>query len=425
MRKLLFAAQLLGGLLALLACAQASFAQDSPIERKFANPRADVDQALRGIQDSFKGRLPILEGFVDETSQPLEHFERGYYECAAKVTSFTDGGTLVRITARVTAWYSGPSAAQSGYRVLPSNGRIETDLLDRLGELLSKNSAGAPPVSLTAPSSPALAGVSRSSVSLPSVPLRASLPDAPSRPYGTAEAAPEPIEDLRTLRQRREDAERKVKSLNEDVQNFEEILSNQSHPDNLAVVRKAGTPILAKQGGAVLLAADAQDEFEILGLDGNWVHVQISGVSRGWVQRAQVELPEGFAASKKNEGDRDPVFHVTREETHTYTGASQQLQGKAVRIVWVALVSEINQTTTAEAKKNFAQDTFARTYKEQAATAQPPAGVVIVFDSSDGGQVSVVFSVLGQWQAGSLTDDSFWKQCSVDPPDLFQETQKP
>jgi hypothetical protein len=410
MRKILFTLPLLGALLASLICIQAAFAQDSRFERKFPNPTAEVDKALQGIQESFKGRLPILEGFVDETSQPLDHFERGYFECAAKVTSDPDGGALVHITAKVTAWYAGPNAAQSGYRVLPSNGRIEMDLLDRLSELLSKKLLGG---TYGVPSAP-----------LPSAPLRASVPDLPSRPTGPA-ATPVPTEDLKTLRQRREVAEKKVKALNVDVQNFEEILRNQSHPDNLAVVRKTGTPILAKQGGAVLLTADAQDEFEILGLEGNWVHVQISGVSRGWIQRAQVDLPEGVAASQKKEGPADPIFHVTREETHPYTGASPELQGKAVRIVWLAPVSEINQASSAQAKKNFAQDTFALVYKEQSSMREPPAGVVIVFDSADGGQASVAFSVLGQWAAGALADDSFWKQCSVDPPDLFQEPHKP
>lgn len=421
MKRTLFALPLVAALLASLACTQACFAQDSRLERKFANPKADVDKALQGIQDSFKGRLPILEGFVDETGQPLDHFERGYYECAARVTSDAESGTMVRITAKVTAWYAGPNAAQSGYRVLPSNGRIEMDLLDRLAEMLAKKLPGAPSAVSSAAPSTGLTGMPRLSAALPSAPPRASLPDAPSSPI---KAAPT-TEDLKTLRQRREAAEKKVKALNDDLQNLQEILRNQSHPDNLAVVRKAGTSILAKQGGAVLLTADAQDEFEILGLEGNWVHVQISGVSRGWLQRAQVDLPEGFATSPKKEGAADPVFHVTREQTHPYTGASQELQGKTVRIVWSAPVSEINQTSSAAAKKSFAQDAFARVYREQSAAKQPPDGVVIVFDSADGGQVSVAFSDLGQWAAGALTDDSFWKLCSVDPPDLFQEVHKP
>jgi hypothetical protein len=88
-------------------------------------------------------------------------------------------------------------------------------------------------------------------------------------------------EDLNSLEQRREKAEKSAKLLSDDVKNLEEILRNQSHPDNLAVVRKAGTPVLAKPGGAVLLTADAEDEFEVINLEGNWVHVQISGPSRG------------------------------------------------------------------------------------------------------------------------------------------------
>ena len=175
----------------------------------------------------------------------------------------------------------------------------------------------------------------------------------------------------------------------------------------------------------MLLAADTHDEFEILGLEGNWVHVQISGASRGWIQRSQVDLPEGFAANSRKEAAGDPGFYVSREETHPYTGASQELQGKAVRIVWLAPASSISQTSSAQTKKNFAQDAFAQVYKEESSTRQPPAGVVLVFDSADGGEVSVAFSELGQWAAGALTDDSFWKQCSIDPPDLLQEVHKP
>jgi hypothetical protein len=213
------------------------------------------------------------------------------------------------------------------------------------------------------------------------------------------------------------------------VQNLEEILRNQTHPDNLAVVRKTGTPVFAKQGGAVLLSADAEDEFEILGVEGSWVHVQISGASRGWIQRAQLELPEGFAGSSKKEGasgaDGDQIFRVTREETHSFTGSWQELRGKPVRVIWVAPVSESNQNSPAQAKRNFAKTLFARVYKEQSSAAQPPAGVVIVFDTADGGQVSARISSLDQWQKGSLSEASFWNQCSIDPAELFQEARNP
>jgi len=408
-------------------------AQDFPIERRFPNSKAEVDRAIQELQGLIKGRLPILEGFVEEGREPLEHFNRGFYECAAQVSSDAGGRTLVRITAKITAWYTDPTAARSGYRVLPSNGRIETDLLDQLAELLAKRTTStAPTPSNAAPR-----------VSLPTAPERAtsanrSLGLAPAispviaPAVGAAATGPTTApnkEDFNSLEQRREKAEKSAKSLSDDVKNLEEILRNQSHPDNLAVVRKAGTLVLAKPGGAALLTADAEDEFEVIGVDGNWVHVQISGPSRGWIQRAQLDLPKGFTNIAKAQtpsvaGD-DPVFRVIHEDTHPFTGKWPQLQGKTVRIIWVEPAIDASQTTSGDAKRKFAKSVFVEAFKEQSSATPPPGGVVIIFDSADGGQVSVSISNLAQWQAGQLSEDSFWKQCLVEPPEMFQSAQNP
>src|SRR5260370_21494091 len=47
------------------------------------------------------------------------------------------GSTIVRLSAKITAWYADPDVAKSGYQVLPSNGRLELDFLDRLEEKLT------------------------------------------------------------------------------------------------------------------------------------------------------------------------------------------------------------------------------------------------------------------------------------------------
>jgi len=102
---------------------------------------SEANAAVQKIQDSSKGRLPTLEGFVQQADQPTERFDKGYFECTFQVSPITTGGTLVRATAKVTAWYSGPDAAHSGYRVLVSNGRLESDALDRIGEALTRQTA--------------------------------------------------------------------------------------------------------------------------------------------------------------------------------------------------------------------------------------------------------------------------------------------
>jgi hypothetical protein len=422
MRKIFFQLILVASIFSSLWCAKPVSAQDSRFERRFPNPKTEVDKAIQEIQASVKGRLPILEGFVEERSEPLDHFDRGYYECLAKASPDAEGGTLVRVVAKITAWYSGSTPALSGYRVLPSNGRIETDLLDHLGELLGNRQSGNPPGAIAAPPRP--------SSLLPSPTVRPALPQPPAGFQPAVAHVAEPShEDLNSLKQRREEAERNAKSLNNDVQNLEEILRNQSHPDNLAAVRKSDTPVLAKPGGPVLLSAEAEDEFEMLSIEGAWVHVQISGVSRGWIQGALLDLPEGFAGISKtgsaSGGDDKLPFHITRQETHPFSGTWPQLQGKTVRIIWVEPASGSSPTSTTEAKRKFAMSVFADAYKNQSSLPQPPDGAVVVFDAADGGQISATMSSLAQWQAGQLSEASFWKQCSIDPPDLLLVVHRP
>jgi hypothetical protein len=409
-------------------------AQDSATERRFPNSKAEVDQAIQELHGSLKGRLPTLEGFVEDGREPVDHFDRGFYECVTQVGPDAGGQTLVRIAAKITAWYTDPAAARSGYRVLASNGRIETDLLDQLDKLLAKKttspapapSNGSPRVSLPAAPKPA-ALTSRSLGVVPAIsPVIAPVLGQPT----TGPTAAPSKEDLNALALRREQAEKRAKSLRDEVQNLEEILRNQSHPDNLAVVRQAGTPILAKPGGAVLLTAEAKDEFEVIGLEGNWVHVQISGASRGWIQRAQLDLPEGFVNISKAQSSPaasdDPAFRVIHEDTHPFTGNWPQLLGKTVRIIWVEPATDAGKTTSGDAKRKFAKSEFVEAFKQQQSSgAQLPGGVVIIFDAADGGQVSVSTSNLAQWQAGQLSEDSFWKQCLVEPPEMFQSAQNP
>ena len=112
-------------------------AQSAPYERTFAQSKTAVEKALKQLQSAASGRLPVLDGFTRPGDRPLDRFQRGYYQCAIQVTSTPSGGALVRVSAKITAWYADPDSSKSGYQVLPSNGRLETDLLDRLQDALS------------------------------------------------------------------------------------------------------------------------------------------------------------------------------------------------------------------------------------------------------------------------------------------------
>lgn len=420
--------------------AKATAAQAPPLERVFQNSKPEVDKAIQELHASISGRLPTLDGFVETAGQTVDRYERGYYQCVLQVTSEASGGTLVRVTAKITAWYADSNPAQSGYRTLPSNGRLETDLLDRLEDLLAKKATG--PAVAPRPAAAATPPAVRPNTANSSVANKSAVPHSTPPVLGRPGAvAPAPAEesaaprasdeDLSFLKQQREEAEKRMKELNSNVQNLEEILHNQAHPSDLVVVRKSGTPVFAKpQANApVLFSADAEDEFELLDRQSGWVHVQISGASRGWIRRAQVDLPEGFADGSNKGSASDPPddapFRVAREETHAFPGDWQQLRGKSVRIIWVEPVSTSGQSSSARAKRDFAKSLFLKAYKEVSAADQTVAGVVIVFDSADGGQISATLSSLAQWQAGTLSEASLWQQCSLDPPQSFQIASKP
>jgi hypothetical protein len=414
-------------------------AQSPSLERVFQHSKPEVERAVEEIHATVGGRLPILDGFVDQKDQAVDHYERGYYQCVVQVISAAQGQTLVRVSAKITAWYADPNPAQSGYRVLPSNGRLETDLLDRLGEALAAKTASpatvreertidtqrSPPAPVPAQSMgktppPAV------SLTLPSAsPLG---PPALDRPLPRAEPlAPAPTEaDLNLAKQQRSETEKRIEGLSSEARNLEEILHNQAHPTDLAIVRKPGTPVMARPqaDSPMLFSADAEDEFQILGNQGTWVHVQISGTSRGWILRADLDSPGGPADNSNKVGGsnatRAPVFHVAREETDNFAGDWKPLNGKAVRIIWTEPASTLGKSSAGSARREFAKSVFLKAYSEISSSQQTVAGVVVVFDTPDGGQIAVTLETLRLWQGGSLSESSFWEQCSIDPPELFE-----
>src|ERR1700735_361403 len=111
-------------------------------QRAFPNSPDTLQAAVHTVQPLARGRLPILDGFVIPQDQPLETYSRGYYECVLQVLPSGSGQTIVRAVAKITAWYTDPQASRSGYRVLPSNGRLENDALDRIDEALADATVG-------------------------------------------------------------------------------------------------------------------------------------------------------------------------------------------------------------------------------------------------------------------------------------------
>jgi hypothetical protein len=435
-------------LLAFIIVAALAGAQAVPYERTFTSTATDVERVVRNLRPSSSGRLPTVDGFVEASDLPTDRYERGYYECSFQVVATPAAGATVRASAKITAWYNDPTPGRSGYRVLVSNGHIENDFLDQIQEALgpasvpkSTGSATAAPAikSNVAAAPPVSSGGLRPQVRLNPAPLDAeestSNKSAVARDFAAAprqpeEAATPPLssgESVESLKLQRAAVEKRAQELSTDIKNFEDILHNQVRPADLATVKKAGTHVLSKpaEGSPVLFSADAEDEFQVLELQGAWVHVQISGSSRGWIRRTQLDLPAEYRDSAADSSDAAPaianLFNISKDETTTFGGKWAPLAGKKVHVIWLEPASP-NATSTATEKLTMARALFEKTYRELKSSTPAVDGVVIVFDSADGGQIAATIASIKGLVDGSFAPAEFWRQCSLDPPESFQDS---
>jgi hypothetical protein len=398
-------------------------AQAVPYARTFPKPKEEVQSALKDLGAYTGQKLPVVNGFVAMGDRSLDRYERAFYQFAIDVLPDSQGSSIVRLTAQITAWYADRDPSKSAYQVLPSNGRLELDFLDRLSEKLGTRPLVLPSHSNGSPSRLKLDAMGNVLPNSPS----ANLIEAPV----TMTPRSAPVEgtpsEIAALRQRRELEEKHHLELKSELEGLQEIRKNQAHPTNLVIVKKSGTPVLARpsEGATVLFAASAEDEFEFIESEGDWFHVQISGVSRGWIRRSQAESMDprwnALPAQLPTAAKTSPL-RVDRQETTLFPGNWTPLQGKTVQVYWV-LLTDAALNTTGREKREFAKAILQQAAKDARANSAL-AGVVVVFDTADGGQVSATLPALQEWMESKLTDAQFWQQCSVDPPDLFSPTSK-
>jgi hypothetical protein len=428
-----------------LALAQAGTAQSVPYERAFPQSRVIVEKRIKESQSS-AGRLPVLDGFTVPGDHPLSSFQRGYYQCVTQVISTPSGGSLVRVSATITAWYTDPVAGKSGYQVLPSNGRLENDFLDRLQQALGD---GASPAAANAGTKTSAMPAAKNKPATPEPTLSAPRPGDPApivksrtgiAPSGSPFHLGDPLDTghLASLATQKAMIDKHTAEQEKEANALEEILHNQAHPGNLAAVTKAKTPVLASpsQDAQVLFLAAAEDEFEILDSNPNWVHVRISGLSRGWIRRSSVEMPklESGAQPVEDHDEKETrsraaaadqqSFHVESEQIASFPGDWAPLRGKTVSIISVQKADSATDTGSA-AKLAFAKSSFDKAYADLAKGSTSVDGVVVIFDSADGGMTAATVPVLRQWKAGTLSEEAFWRRCFFDPPEAFNPAPNP
>jgi hypothetical protein len=394
-------------------------AQAVPYARSIPKPKEEVEKALHEMQAYEGQKLPTVDGFVAAGDQPLDRFQRAFYQLSIDLLpGTTSEDTIVRVTAKITAWYADRDPSKSGYQLLPSNGRLELDLLDRLSEKFGVKLAS--PLLKPEPqiSSPRLA-LSISSPVIPSPP-RSSQPPSAGTPSNLGG------DNVTALAAEGADEEKHVQQLTVELQNLQEVQRNQAHPTNLVVVKKSGTPVLSRaaEGSHALFSADADDEFEFLDAENGWIHVQISGASRGYIRRNALDLPDSVAARLESQSgsaaeEKPAAFRIEREEISRFPGDWEPLKGKPVKIYTVQPASPDTKENRASAMLGFASSLFKKFSAEPAAATQGPEGIVVIFDSADGGIVACSLLNARQFAGGSLPQDVFWKLCYVDPPEAF------
>jgi hypothetical protein len=431
-----------------------SHAQSNGNERTFSQSKATVEKVLKEMQVATAGRLPALEGFATAADHPLDRYQRGYYQSKFQVSAAPSGGSIVRVSVQVTAWYVDPVASKSGYQVLASNGRLEADLLDQLADQLAgkgalggasapadvarkpfpseRTAAGQAPLGRSSSSKPG-SGTSSSSQSgntpdLAEPTISAPVPRLPETGGGFSSSLAQSLAEQEKSGPQpgEKKADRDQNALQTEAASLEEILRNQAHPKNLVAVKKNGTAVVSSASltAKTLFLASAHDEFEMLDFNRDWVHVRISGLSRGWIWRNNLEMPDsvpdGDAPASTVPVAAD-LFHVTREETAPFPGDWAPLRGKSVKIVSVEKINEGEKDAGPQLRLEFVKSVLDKYYAELA-QKQELSGIVVIFDSVDGGMIAAAFPTLQQWKAGKLSDAGLWHQCFFDPPETFNES---
>ena len=285
-RLLLRAAFLLAFLLPRTLPAQ----QTEPIERAYNHSQVEVEEALQKLQAYATNRLPILDGFVKANAETLERFDNPHYQLRISIFAQGPTQTLVQVTAKITAWYADADPAHSQYTLIPSNGRLEQDMLDRLSIYLEKGAVQAAPSSVppadASPGSPA--GHSPEAPPNADPPSRAAAspapPAAPTDPTNIAAR-------IASVQSERQAVEMNQRKLQQQISELEANSRSQRYLRNMAVVHSAGTPIFeqADETSAILFRADPEDEFEVLEVRGRWVQISTENSGRAWVRAAQLQ----------------------------------------------------------------------------------------------------------------------------------------
>jgi len=175
--------------------------------------------------------------------------------------------------------------------------------------------------------------------------------------------------------------------------------------------------------------ASMHDEFELLDFNADWVHVRISGSSRGWIWRNSVEMPEGIndtdVPTSTGLAPVADLFHVVREDSAAFPGDWGPLRNKNVKILSVQKTPERGKDAGPKERLEYAKLLLEKSYTEISQKPSELQGVVVIFDAADGGMIAATTAALRQWVTGNLPDSALWHNCFFDPPETFDSSESP
>jgi hypothetical protein len=351
-------------------------------EREYAASSATVKAALEQLGAYRGSRLPTLEGFIQTERVQLDQYQRPYYEFKVDLVPSASDQTLVRVKANVSAWYADPKGAQSAYHSFESNGRLESDLLDRLSEYLNKHKA-------------------------------------------TSADADSLTKQIAAVRQQRLEVERHISELEKQTQPQPPPTPNSS--TQYVSLSKPRNPIFSApdEHSSVLLRGQSEDEFEVLERRGAWVRLGLGDNRSGWLKSSQILSKGPNSTIASGVLGEATAFTVIREVSSTFSGDWARLKGRKVLYIWARPEgSSLNVKTGA--KLRFAQATFSERYRQAAHGSQVSLeGIVVIFLDQQGGVAAATFPDIGLWVEGAITEPAFLSRCSLDPSSAFVGASRP
>jgi hypothetical protein len=416
MRSIAFV--LLAPLFAMVIAPTADAQQAAPVERVYKHPSVEVERALRDLGAYAAASLPALDGFVNADSNTFDFYENPHYEFRVKLTAQAAEQTLVSVSARVTAWYPNALPSESRYVLLPSNGRLEKELLDHLTVYLEKGTVRPPSGSTpTATASKSFAPTSAPPSSAANAAVRPANPIAPMGDFSHADPATLPAQ-IAKVQAERQSIEEEEKKLQQQISQLEADRNARRYLSDLAMVKTAQAAVFQENNefSKVLFRADPEDEFTVTEARFGWVRVRLDNLGQGWIRINDLQLPN----EKDDTGD-SADFAEPNEEVAPFTGNWALLKDKPTLFVVAQPKHAIPTGSLGQSQIEFAKHAFLDGYRAAAHSQEKIDGVAVVFLGDKAGMAAATLTEINRWHKGAISDKLFLERCFLSPPEAFRD----